>query len=156
VTIFTRGKTPNPWGKAVTALIGIRDPRLPPRLDALRDGAWDAVIDTSGYLPRCVSASAALLADRVQRYLFVSSVSVYGDLSQPGIDETGQLAFLLDPNDEDIGKSYGPLKVACEQAVGRHWVAARSSCARAHCRAARSDGSVRVLGRSFRRARNAG
>lgn len=119
VTIFTRGRATNPWGGAVTALIGDRDPRLPPGLDALRDGAWDAVIDTSGYLPRCVDASATLLADCVRRYLFVSSVSVYADLSQPGIDETGRLAQLPDPNDEDIGKHYGPLKVACEQAVSK-------------------------------------
>ncbi len=118
VTIFTRGRVPNPCGDAVTALIGDRDPRLPPGLDALRAGTWDAVIDTSGYLPRCVDASAALLADRVGRYLFVSSVSVYADLSQPDVAETGRLAESPDPNDEDIGKHYGPLKVACEQALG--------------------------------------
>jgi len=119
VTIFTRGRVPNPWGDAVTALIGERDPLVKPGLEALRGGTWDVVIDTSGYLPRCVGASAALLADRVRRYLFVSSVSVYADLSRPGTDEAGELALLLDPNDEDIGKHYGPLKVACERAVSR-------------------------------------
>ncbi|MEJ7668204.1 MAG: epimerase [Casimicrobiaceae bacterium] len=119
VTMFTRGRVPNPWGDAVTALIGDRDPLLPPGLDALRVGTWDAVIDTSGYLPRCVGASAALLAERVRRYLFVSSVSVYAHLNSPGTDETGQLALLPDPNDEDVGKHYGPLKVACEQAVSK-------------------------------------
>ena len=28
------------------------------RLDAIAQGSWDAVIDTSGYVPRCVGASA--------------------------------------------------------------------------------------------------
>jgi len=121
VTIFTRGRAPNPWGDAVAALIGDRDPRIASGLDALCDGTWDAVIDMSGYLPRCVDASAALLANRARRYLFVSSVSVYADLSQPGVDETGRLALLPDPNDEDIGKYYGPLKAACEHAVSRVW-----------------------------------
>ena len=79
VTTFTRGRTPNHWGSDVTTLIGDRDPTKAPGLDALRSGQWDAVIDTSGYVPRVVRASAALLKGRVGPYLFVSSISVYAD-----------------------------------------------------------------------------
>ena len=61
VTVFTRGRTPNHWGDAVTVLTGDRDPKVAPGLDALRDGTWDAVIDTSGYVPRVVRASAEML-----------------------------------------------------------------------------------------------
>ena len=43
------------------------------------------MIDTSGYVPRIVRASAELLATRVGRYLFVSSISVYADASRPGL-----------------------------------------------------------------------
>jgi 2'-hydroxyisoflavone reductase len=81
VTIFTRGRTPVPWGTAVERRAGNRDPDVAPGLGALATGTWDAVIDTSGYLPRCVGGSAQLLDGRVSHYLFVSSLSVYADNS---------------------------------------------------------------------------
>ena len=114
VTVFTRGRQPNPWGAAVTALDGNRDPAIAPGLSALEHGTWDAVIDTSGYVPRIVRASAELLAPRVGRYLFVSSISVFTDASRPGLDESAPVGLLEDPATEEIGKNYGPLKAACE------------------------------------------
>ena len=117
VTVFTRGRLPVPWGTRVTALAGDRDPRVGTGLAALAEGTWDAVVDTSGYVPRIVGASAELLAPRVGRYLFVSSVSVYADSSRPGIDEAAAVATLVDPATEDILPNYGALKAACETAV---------------------------------------
>ena len=117
VTVFTRGRTPGHWGDAVTAITGDRDPAIPPGLDALREGRWDAVIDTCGYVPRIVGASAEMLRDRVGRYLFVSSISVYADGGGAGRDETALVQKLADPATEEILKHYGPLKAACEDAV---------------------------------------
>ena len=117
VTVFTRGRQPNPWGAAVTALTGNRDPDVAPGLAALEQGTWDAAIDVSGYVPRIVRASSELLAPRVGRYLFVSSISVFTDASRPGLDETAPVGVLEDPASEEIGKYYGPLKAACEAAV---------------------------------------
>jgi 2'-hydroxyisoflavone reductase len=116
VTIFTRGRQPVPW-RNVTALTGDRDPRIAPGLAALEDGTWDAVIDCSGYVPRVVEASAALLAPRVRRYLFVSSMSVYARTERPDMDETTPLAALDDPASEAVLEHYGGLKAACEAAV---------------------------------------
>ncbi len=117
VTIFTRGRQENPWGARVTALAGNRDPAIPPGLAALEQGGWDAVVDTSGYVPRIVRASAELLAPRVGRYLFVSSLSVYSDTSAPGLNESAPVGELPDPATEEVAKHYGPLKVACERVV---------------------------------------
>jgi 2'-hydroxyisoflavone reductase len=117
VTVFTRGKQPNPWGGAVATLAGNRDPAIAPGLAALDAGTWDAVVDTSGYVPRVVRASAELLAPRVGRYLFVSSISVFTDASRPGLDERSPVGSLEDANSEEIGKYYGPLKAACERVV---------------------------------------
>jgi 2'-hydroxyisoflavone reductase len=83
----------------------------------LRFGRWDAVVDTCGYVPRVVRASAELLADRVDRYLFVSSISVYSSPSRPGLDEAAPVGSLDDPGTEEVGKHYGPLKAACERVV---------------------------------------
>jgi 2'-hydroxyisoflavone reductase len=117
VTVFTRGRTPQPWGARVTALTGDRDPRNAPGLVALETGRWDAVIDTSGYVPRVVDASAGLLADRVSRYLFVSSLSVLASPLQPGVDESAPVARLADSRSEEVVKDYGALKAACESVV---------------------------------------
>jgi nucleoside-diphosphate-sugar epimerase len=117
VTTFTRGRLPDLWSGAVTRLTGDRDPAIAPGLAALEGGRWDAVIDTCGYVPRVVRASAQMLADRVDRYLFVSSISAYADTARPGLDETARLGELEDPISEEVGKYYGPLKVACERAV---------------------------------------
>ncbi|MGC1817496.1 MAG: NAD-dependent epimerase/dehydratase family protein, partial [Casimicrobiaceae bacterium] len=119
VTIFTRGRTPVPWQGRVTALTGDRDPRIAPGLAALDGASFDAAIDCSGYVPRVVEASARLLARRIARYLFVSSLSVYADVSRPGQDESTPVAVLADPATEDVMPNYGGLKAACETAVGR-------------------------------------
>jgi 2'-hydroxyisoflavone reductase len=117
VTVFTRGKQPNHWGGRVTALTGNRDQAISPGLRALEEGEWDAVIDTSGYVPRIVRQSAELLSSRVGRYLFVSSISVFTDASRSGLTEKDPVGVLEDPTTEEIGKHYGPLKAACERVV---------------------------------------
>ena len=74
------------------------------------------MVDTSGYLPRDVAASCDALAD-TGRYCFVSSVSVYADLSAP-VDEGSAVAELGELSaDEVTDESYGALKALCERAV---------------------------------------
>ena len=111
VTIFNRGTHPTPAG--VTQL---RGDRAASDLGALATGEWDSVIDTSGYVPRLVGASATLLAPRIGHYCFVSSVSVYAP--GPAPDESSPVATLDDPTVEDIGGgNYGALKALCERAA---------------------------------------
>jgi 2'-hydroxyisoflavone reductase len=121
VTVFTRGQNPLPWSGQVEALTGNRDPRIAPGLAALEHGAWDAVIDTSGYVPRIVGPSASLLAKRAARYLFVSSLSVYATSARSGQDETTPVLPPVDRDDEDIPKNYGALKASCESVVTQHF-----------------------------------
>lgn len=97
-----------------------RDPSAPRGLSELEGRSWDAAIDTSGYVPRIVRASAELLASKISHYTFISSVSVYASNSQPGADETDAVGKLADPHVEEMGASfenYGPLKALCEQAA---------------------------------------
>ena len=72
VTLFNRGRSGPPAGPVVERLRGDRDGDL----RALDGRRWDAVIDTSGYVPRIVRASAQKLAPSVGHYTFVSSASV--------------------------------------------------------------------------------
>lgn len=114
VTLFNRGQHNPELFPQVEKLRGDRDGGL----DALRGRRWDAVIDTCGYVPRVVRDSAHVLADAVEHYTFISSISVYAKLDRLGMDEDSPLGTLTDERIEQItGETYGPLKALCERAV---------------------------------------
>lgn len=114
ITLFNRGQHPAAFDSQVEQLHGDRDGGL----DRLRGRRWDAVIDTCGYVPRVVRASAELLAGAIDHYTFISSISVYPHFKHAGIDESDPVAELPDPTVETVdGETYGPLKALCEQAV---------------------------------------
>jgi 2'-hydroxyisoflavone reductase len=120
ITLFNRGRTRPGLFPGVEKLHGDRDPRIGDGIRALEGREWDAVIDNSGFFPRIVSASARLLAPRVKRYVFISSISVYAENGVEGADETARLATMADPTVEDMGKdseNYGALKALCERAA---------------------------------------
>jgi 2'-hydroxyisoflavone reductase len=117
VSIFTRGQTNPDLFPEAEHLLGDRDGDLA----ALKGGRWGAAIDTSGFYPRVVRASAQLLAERVEHYTFVSSVSVYADLSTPP-NESSPVGIMEDETVEEMGDEfqyYGPLKALCEAEVER-------------------------------------
>lgn len=113
VTLFNRGQHSPELFPDVEKLRGDRDGGLA----ALEGRTWDAVIDPSGYLPRVVRASAELLAGAVGHYTFISSISVYADMSAPGVTEDAPVGVLEDGRSELVAEHYGPLKALCEQAV---------------------------------------
>jgi 2'-hydroxyisoflavone reductase len=120
VTVFNRGKThPGELPNGVEQLLGDRNGKL----DALKGRKWDVVIDVPTSLPVWVRDAAAVLKGNVDRYVFISTVSVYVDTNK-GYDETGPLAKYEgpDPYKETIEamrasgyKTYGPLKALSEQ-----------------------------------------
>lgn len=112
VTLFNRGRTDPGLFPEAEHLRGDRDDDL----SALRGREWDAAVDTAR-LPRWVRTVAGVLADRVEHYTYVSSASVYRDVSVPGVDESAPLEDLPpdDPGTEDIEAHYGALKAACER-----------------------------------------
>jgi nucleoside-diphosphate-sugar epimerase len=123
VTLFNRGRTNPGLFPNVEKLVGDRDGGL----GVLKGRTWDAVIDTSGYIPRVVKDSVDLLAGKVHRYVFISSGDAYASFSQVGLDENAPLDVLDDPKSEDASKHYGAFKAICEQTVrttyaGRHTI----------------------------------
>jgi 2'-hydroxyisoflavone reductase len=114
VTLLNRGSRPGLFA-GVEELLGDRSQGAE-GLAALQGRHWDAVIDTSGYVPRLVSAATELLRDAVSRYVFISSISVYSEFADAP-DETSPVAVLADPSSEDIPRDYGALKAACEGIV---------------------------------------
>src|SRR5680860_1257086 len=58
------------------------------------------------------------LDPRVERYLFISTISVYADPTALNQDETGELSRLDDDSAEEVtGETYGLLKVLAEEAL---------------------------------------
>ncbi len=113
VTLFNRGRTNPALYPQVEKLVGDRTADL----SLLRGRSWDIVVDTSGYVPRVVRASAQQLKGSVGHYIFISSLSVYRDFSSP-VDEQAPVETLEDPNVEEVtGATYGALKALCEQQV---------------------------------------
>ena len=105
LTFFNRGRTNPELYPEVEKLIGDRNGGLPV-LDGRR---WDAVVDTSGYVPRDVRAAAEALAGS-GFYCFVSTVSVYAHFASP-VDEDSPVARLGEMADDEVTEEiYGPLK----------------------------------------------
>ncbi|MEP6568347.1 MAG: NAD-dependent epimerase/dehydratase family protein, partial [Acidobacteriota bacterium] len=124
VSVFNRGKThPGELPPEAEQLIGDRNGQL----DALKGRKWDVVIDNPTTLPVWVRDAATILKGNVDRYVFISTISVYSDVSRPGVDESGALAKYEGPSNEAAMKEtpetlrasnyglYGPLKVLSEK-----------------------------------------
>jgi 2'-hydroxyisoflavone reductase len=125
VTLFNRGNHPSDL--PVETIRGDRNQDLA----KLAGRRWDAVVDTCGFVPRAVKAAAEVLSEAVDRYVFISTQSVYVDISAPGVDETAAVATLTNeqlqkanaidssgqPSAATLGAMYGPLKALCEQAA---------------------------------------
>jgi 2'-hydroxyisoflavone reductase len=136
VTLFNRGRTEQRKGiiEDVEKIYGNRDPdrravetdeKSPKGLErleeAVKTGArWDAVLDNSGFFPRHVKASAELLAKATDRYIFISTISVYAANDVGNADESAAVGTIADPTVENMGaqgENYGPLKALCEGAA---------------------------------------
>ena len=114
VTLFNRGKRQAEPTPGVETLLGDRNGQI----EALAGRDWDVVIDNSGYVPRHVRLTTQLLRERVRHYLFISTISVYSDLSAPGATEDAPLEKLADPTVEKVdATTYGGLKALCEGVV---------------------------------------
>src|SRR5437762_7782316 len=120
VTTFNRGKThPGELPKEVEQLVGDRNGQL----DALKNRQWDVVIDNPTSAPVWVRDAAQVLKGNVERYVFISTISVYADTSKPGTDESAPLAKYNGPDAMKESREtviasnyalYGPLKALSE------------------------------------------
>ncbi|MFL5966133.1 MAG: SDR family oxidoreductase [Gaiellaceae bacterium] len=111
LTLFNRGQTNPDLFREVEQVRGDRTESL----DALAGRDWDVVVDVATFIPRVVRISVDALRDRVGRYVYISSISAYADMSVAPV-EGNPVAELDDPDSESL-EDYGALKAACEQIV---------------------------------------
>jgi len=106
LTLFTRGIHGAELFPEAERLRGDRSRDV----SALHDREWDAVVDTCGYKPGDVAASAGAVAGSGARYVFVSSCNAYPGWPAEAVDEDS-------PAWEGGPDEYGPDKVRCERAA---------------------------------------
>ena len=123
ITLFNRGRS-DP--AAFAGIEQLRGDRATEDLQVLAGRRWDAVVDTCGYDPVVVGASARLLAGAVDRYMFLSSLAVYRERSAGGQHESSPLVDLGDTPQRGAAADHrqfpeapgpGPSKLQCELAV---------------------------------------
>ncbi len=113
VTLFNRGT--NHCFPGVTHIKGDRD--NPEDLVQLSGSVYDSIIDTCGYYPRQINILTKVLSSS-SHYVFISSISAYGDKVNPYRDESAELAKISPDTPEKLtNETYGGFKVLCEQAA---------------------------------------
>jgi nucleoside-diphosphate-sugar epimerase len=112
VTTFNRGRGVATEG--VTRIIG--DRLDPTSLHPLRSGEWDLVVDTWSGAPRAARDSAVLLTDHADRYVYISSASVYAPPPPLGVEES---APTVEASPDAQQGDYAELKRGAELAVTR-------------------------------------
>ncbi|WP_327029382.1 NAD-dependent epimerase/dehydratase family protein [Micromonospora sp. NBC_01740] len=135
VTTFNRG-TSAPFLEAVQPLRG--DRTHPEDIAALSAaGPWDAVLDTSGYVPRNTLDVARALAPVAGRYVFMSTVSVYRDWPLKPLSERSEVLYCPPDAGPDYGTDtedgptqYGYQKSGCEAAAAAAFGADRTTILR--------------------------
>jgi nucleoside-diphosphate-sugar epimerase len=105
VTLFHRGRHGADLFPRAEHVLGDRAADL----SALDGRSWDAAIDTSGYEPADVQASAERLAGAVDHLGFVSTCNVYPAWPSEPVSEESPVWTQ--------GDDYGPKKAACERAA---------------------------------------
>lgn len=117
ITLFHRGRTGAELFPEAEHVLGDRDADL----SALAGQKWDAAIDVCGYVPRQIRMAAGALANAVQLYCYISSVSAYRPSGADVVREDAPLLGeqdLEDPATEVVdGTTYGPLEALSEREV---------------------------------------
>src|SRR5215470_15358855 len=115
LTCLARGES----GAAPAGAEWVRaDRREPTAYQAVAGRKWDAVVEVS-WQPGMVRSALAALAPAAAHWTYVSSVSVYADESQPGMDESAAVLPAYTGADPVAIEGYGEAKVACEQASAK-------------------------------------
>lgn len=112
VTFFNRGKTYKELLPHIDSITGDRNMDM----GKVAGKSFDAVIDTCAYFPHQIEKSVEVLKDSVKKYLLISTLSAC-KLDKQGYKETDPIIGLDFESTEMTGKTYGPLKAACEKVL---------------------------------------
>lgn len=125
LTMFNRGNRSDELFPEVECLVGDRYPDRGEGLSSLEKAVaegrrWDVVLDVWPHIPMLVEATAELLKNNADRYMFVSSLSVYTDNATKNQDESAPVGEAPDADNTEFSMElFGPFKAECENRVRR-------------------------------------
>jgi len=115
LTLLNRGITNADLFPDIKKIKGDRNTK---EIAELVRGNWDYIIDLSCYFPRSLEQILKSISNKLKRYIFISTVSVYEDGEQILKDESATTqAFTREIYDDDTPETYGKRKVACEAII---------------------------------------
>ena len=125
ITLFNRGKRNPGIFPEAEHLFGDRETG---DIDQVSSGSWDVVVDFSCMQPDNLEHVLSLLEGKIEKYIFISTASVYP------LDDPSKLKFPLNEDAEllpcseeqrltkDINSAYGNKKAECERILlGKGW-----------------------------------
>lgn len=117
VHILQRGKTNKDLFPLAKKFIGDRD-----NIDLLiaENEFYDLVVDSCGYHPDQVYKTATFLKNKTNKYIFISTGSVYADFSIHGLNEQSEVSKsekAIDSSAPITNENYGLLKARCEEVL---------------------------------------
>src|SRR4051812_22786882 len=123
VTLFNRGRTGLP--EDLRGVEHLHGDRAAGDLEALRGRDWDVCVDNPTSLPAWARDATQLLQGHVGHSIFISTISVYSDVSVPPdesspvhrYDGADAYAETMDTMRASGFALYGPLKAQCEREV---------------------------------------
>lgn len=112
VTLFNRGRSNTHLFSELELLVGDRNGDLVEiAAEVARGRRWQSVVDLSGYTAAQVAATAEMLADATEQYLFLSTVAAYAGFRTPNTEDSP-----LEPPFADArSASYGQDKAQAER-----------------------------------------
>lgn len=106
VTLFNRGKSNPGLFPQLERIRGDRDLQKEDLKGLEGDRRWDAIIDVWPADPAMTERTARLLENRVQRYVYISSISAYAPLTLKGATEAHPLVTsAANPDDYGFAKA---------------------------------------------------
>jgi 2'-hydroxyisoflavone reductase len=115
ITVFNRGKT-NP--ELFPQINKIRGDRRTDDIKLIGEQKWDYIIDCSCYYPDSIDNLLDSISGKVKRYILISTVSVYDNVSDKSILRNEE-ARILDCSEEESrdtsNDTYGERKAECER-----------------------------------------
>ena len=128
IAMFNRGKTDPDLFPGVEHLVGDRYSDLSALEQLVKDGRhFDAVIDTFTYVPKTVTDAMDILKPIMDRFIVISTTSVYANRAIVGMTEDAPKAECSDEiangitTHREVGMHYGAMKYRVEQAANANF-----------------------------------
>lgn len=117
VTLFNRGITNPQLFHDIKLIKGDRDNGIK-MYETLQKGKWDTIIDVWPEKSKLVDEATSALLDHTKHYIFISSIAVYNNFQQVGLNEESEV---VDLNLSKTQWSYSEEKLAAEYLVQKRF-----------------------------------